>query len=395
MHRLDNPIRRYGWGGRDFIPELLGRDGRDGRPWAELWLGAHPSSPSRVLTGGAPRGLDELIAGDPAGWLGQAVLERFGPRLPFLLKVLSAAKPLSLQAHPDAEQARAGFAAENGRGLPADSPLRNYRDDNHKPELLVALTAFEALSGFRPLDELAACFARPAFAGLRAAGLAPRPELGAAAALEKFFRGLLALEPDPARRILVGIDAAAGHADPDRRLHWFRELRREYPDDPAVLAPYFLNLVALEPGQALFQPARELHAYLHGAGLEIMASSDNVLRGGCTRKPVDAAELARVLAWRGAEREVLEARPAGNAGELEYPVPAGEFRLSVLDLSGRALRLRAESAELLLAIEGRALVASAGERIELGRGESLIIGAASGFYDLEGRGRLYRARVPS
>jgi len=284
---LRNPIREYAWGSRTALAELLGQPSPSAQPQAELWMGAHPVAASDVRCDSHWVPLGDWIRRDPEAVLGPEVARRFAGELPFLLKVLAAAQPLSLQAHPDAARARAGFERENAAGIALDAPQRCYRDPSPKPELVCALTPFAALCGFRPIDDIVA-----QVDGLRARHLAglmePLRRDRSRENLRGFYRGLMELAAsEAAEAVAEAVEAAAsGYGDPEVRS-WLRELGEAHPGDPGVLSPLFLNLLELRPGEALFLPAGELHAYLRGTAVEIMASSDNVLRGGMTEKHVD------------------------------------------------------------------------------------------------------------
>lgn len=361
MQKLTNRIQRYAWGSLTAIPELLGV-APSGAPQAELWLGAHPSAPSTLEDGTT---LDAFIAKDPARVLGADVAARFENRLPFLLKVLAAAEPLSLQAHPSLAQAREGFAAENAAGVPLNAPHRNYRDANHKPELICALTPFHALCGFRRVGDTLRL--------LRGLGLdvslLEREGLGA------YFRHVMSAPRDE-RQALVDTVARAPAVDGfAAECALARRLAEKYPGDAGVIGALLLNLVALQPGEALYLDAGNLHAYLEGTGIELMASSDNVLRGGLTPKHVDVNELLRVLDFTDGPPNVLRG---------EYVTPAPDFRLTRLQVNG-ALRLPA-AAQILLVTDGAVRV---GEHA-LRRGESLFIGADE-TATLSGRATVFRA----
>ncbi|RMH76263.1 MAG: mannose-6-phosphate isomerase, class I, partial [Actinomyces sp.] len=314
---LDGVVRHYDWGSPEAIPRLCGL-APDGRPWAELWLGAHPSAPAAVGPGRTP--LDRLVAADPQGQLGPVVAERFGT-LPFLLKVLAAARPLSLQAHPTLDQARRGFAREEAAGIPVDAPHRSYRDRSHKPELICALTTFDALCGFRHpvrtlalLDELATGALDP----VRAA-LADSPD---AVGLSRVLRHLLELDAAEAATLVESVVAACAAADGSefaRERRTALRLAELYPGDAGVVTSLLLNRVTLRPGQALFLGAGNLHAYLGGVGVEIMANSDNVLRGGLTTKHVDVPALLEVVDTSPLEPEVQgSGDAAGGALDLVF-----------------------------------------------------------------------------
>ena len=390
---LKNPILPYAWGSTEAIPELLGIPA-DGTPRAEMWMGAHPKAPSAIVENGAETPLTDRIAADPEGILGPGVRSRFGDALPFLFKVLAAGAPLSIQAHPSLEAARAGFERENRAGIPLDAPHRNYRDPNHKPECIRALTPFWGLCGFRPAREAAALL--DAF-GVREPRLVPgESPAEESTALRDFFRELLTL---PADRRNAAIDPALNHArgpgaeTPEGR--WVNALAGAYPGDPGILSPLFLNLVRLAPGEALFLPAGELHAYLDGLGVEIMANSDNVLRGGLTPKHVDVPELMEQIRFAARRPPVLRPEPV-SAVEAVFATPAEEFRLSEVRPGPEPTILTARAAEILLGLEGEARlrVPDAGREIPLPRGATLLVPAAVGRYAVSGSGCFFRATTP-
>jgi mannose-6-phosphate isomerase len=388
---LECSVMPYAWGSRTAIAELTGRPSPSDGPEAELWMGAHPAAPSRLARDGEPRSLVSVIEEDPQRELGAAVVRRFGARLPFLVKVLAAAQPLSIQAHPDAAQARAGFEDEERRGVPRDAPHRNYKDPGHKPELLCALTPFDALCGFRDLDETLRLFDELAVPALDDA-LAP---LRRARDLSATFHAVMTTLDPAAVGAVVEACAARGDAGAfGRELGWATRLAALYPGDPGVVSALFLNLVHLEPGQAIYLGAGNLHAYLGGTGVEIMASSDNVLRGGLTPKHVDVPELMRVLDFAAAGP--VRPRTARPIDEVEavYDVPAPDFRLAVLRPGGRACEREPRGPEILLCTEGAlrlsgASLPSAG--VKLPRGRAAFVSAETDWYRLEGAGTAYRA----
>jgi mannose-6-phosphate isomerase len=340
----------------------------------------------------APVGLDRLIAARPEPLVGARVAGAFGPRLPFLFKIIAAARSLSIQCHPDAAAAQAGFEREERLGIPLGARERNYRDASHKPELLVALGRFEALVGFRPPREIAE---RLAAAGARELA-AERAALERPGGLAGFLAGLLRLAPAAARALLEQVtDGLAG--DDGREATWVRRLLADHPGDPAALAPLFLNLVELAPDQALYLGAGVLHAYLGGLGLEIMASSDNVLRGGLTEKHIDVDELSKIVRAEPGAPDLLE--PSGGAGLQIYRTPAPEFRLGFVDLDrGAWERARGDvGPDLALSLARRCRLTddATGESLELDRGASALVAAEVAGYRVEGEGgRLYIADVP-
>ncbi|MDV9191954.1 mannose-6-phosphate isomerase, class I [Streptomyces sp. SR27] len=381
MDRLVNTVRPYAWGSTTAIPELLGID-PTGEPQAEMWMGAHPGAPSRTERGS----LNELIDADPVRELGQPSLDKFGPRLPFLLKVLAAGAPLSLQAHPDLEQARAGYAEEEAAGIPVDAPHRMYKDANHKPELICALTPFEGLCGFRAPVEAA-----DVLAALGVDSLKPYVDLLHAhpeeAALREVLTALLTADAEEMAHTVAEVAAAADRLGGAHTP--YATLAHHYPSDPGVIAAMLLNPVRLQPGEALYLGAGVPHAYLDGLGVEIMANSDNVLRCGLTPKHVDVPELLRVVRFEPADPGIL--RPeASPSGEEVYDTPIDEFRLSrFVRAEGAApTELTAATPQILLAVAGRP---KAGE-VTLAPGESVFVPAGERV-ELTGTGTVFRATV--
>jgi len=391
MDRLSNPVRPYAWGSTTAIPELLGI-APTGEPQAEMWMGAHPGAPSRLIrataTGepGPERPLTEVIAADPERELGRATVEKFGPRLPFLLKLLAAGTPLSLQVHPDLDQARRGYADEERRGVPADAPHRTYKDANHKPELICALTPFTGLCGFRRPADAAATMA-----ALGVDSLEPYVDLLGAhpeeAALREVLTAMLGADPEQTARTVTEAATAAerlgGAHTPYARL------AHHFPGDPGVIAAMLLNHVELQPGEALFLGPGVPHAYLDGLGVEIMANSDNVLRCGLTPKHIDVPELLGVVRFEAAEPGIL--RPeASPSGEELYETPADEFRLSRFDLSPGAdpVDLTRDTPQILLCTAGAPKAGTLG----LTPGASVFVPAGERT-EVSGTGTLFRATV--
>lgn len=400
MEPLQNVVQAYAWGSRTAIATLLDRPSPAATPEAELWMGAHPVAPSRVRRDGREETLAAWIARAPEETVGRAALAEFGPRLPFLLKVLAAETPLSLQAHPSAAQARAGFAAEEAGGVPMTAPHRKYKDPSHKPELIVALTPFDALCGFRALERtqaLLATLAVPALAEVsRRIGAAASGASGGG--LRDAFAWIMGLDGSARADVVAAtLSACAAHAKAGgpfaAECAWAVELGALYPGDAGAVSALLLNLVRLAPGEAIYLPAGNLHAYLRGVGVEIMASSDNVLRGGLTPKHVDVAELLRVLDFSAGPIEPLRGGPGD--GEHVYATPAREFRLSRLERSadGAPFVTRPWGPEILLAVEGQLEAASARGTLRLPRGASVFVPAAEGEYAVRGRGTLFRATI--
>lgn len=382
MELLDNPVRPYAWGSRTVIAELLGVEVPSPHPQAELWFGAHPADPSHLVgPDGGRLSLLDAVRTDPVGLLGADRSRRWDATLPFLLKVLAAEEPLSLQAHPSAEQARSGFAREDAAGIPRDASERNYRDPHHKPELICALTEFHALIGFRDPAasvRLLRALAVPELAG-HAELLAGQPDPDGLRAL---FTTWITL-PQSVLDTLVpalqeGCVRLAGCPEFRAEARTLLELSERYPGDAGVLAALLLNRITLAPGEALYLPAGNLHAYLHGAGIELMANSDNVLRGGLTPKHVDVPELLRVLDFSAAP-------PAAWTGRAErdwirYDTPAEEFLLRRWPVPGesgtRVVEVPDGGPRILLCTDGGACVRASGADIELSRGKSLWLAAS-------------------
>ncbi|MFF0750992.1 mannose-6-phosphate isomerase, class I [Streptomyces sp. NPDC004267] len=391
MDLLTNPVQPYAWGSTTALAELMGVP-PTGEPQAELWLGAHPSAPSRVDRGQGPLALDALLAESPTAELGPALTDRFGPRLPFLLKVLAVDAPLSVQVHPDLAQAAAGFARENAEGVPLDAPHRTYRDDQHKPEMIVALTRFRALCGFRSPEQCAGLLEFLAIPALRpyAAMLRARP---GEAALREVFTAFLT----PPAVLLAAVTEAVRRTFPGggpygADLAAYAAVAQAHPDDPGLLPALMLHHVELEPGQALFLGAGVAHAYLSGLGVEIMASSDNVLRCGLTSKHVDTAELLRIVRFTSPPVRALAARWDARTGEHVYPAPVDDFRLSRFDLvrTGAPRPLAAGAPQIVLCVRGAATVASQGRSLDFGPGHAVYVPADEALR-LSGEGTVFRA----
>jgi mannose-6-phosphate isomerase len=392
---LENAVQPYAWGSRTSIAELRGEPIPSPGPQAELWMGAHPLAPSHVHRNGIRTSLAEVVARAPGAELGPLAVAEHGARLPFLLKVLAAEQPLSLQAHPDERQAREGFDREEAKGVARDAPDRNYRDPSPKPELLCALSPFEALCGFRPAAEVVAmidALGTPALGPVRERLSAP----GGPEGLRQAFT-LLSTLPRPERAPLVeAVVAAAARAGPGPfadAFAWTGRLAALHPGDPGVVVALLLRLVHLAPGEALFLPAGNMHAYLHGVGVEIMASSDNVLRSGLTPKHVDVPELLQVLRFDEAPIPVVRPR-AGRPGERIYETPARQFELSRIEPRGHAFETAVWGPEILLCASGEVSADDAGGRISLRRGSSAFVPASTGSYRLEGAGVVFRAATP-
>ncbi|WP_086866680.1 mannose-6-phosphate isomerase, class I [Streptomyces viridochromogenes] len=381
MDRLDNTVRPYAWGSTTALPALLGVE-PTGEPQAEMWMGAHPGAPSRTARGT----LVEVIEADPERELGAATVAKFGPRLPFLLKLLAAGAPLSLQVHPDLAQAKQGYEDEERRGIPVDAGHRNYKDANHKPELICALTEFDGLCGFRDplraaalLDVLGVDSLKPYVDLLHA-----RPE---EAALREVLTAILTADRDAMAHTVAEAAAACDRLGGEHAP--YAGIAHHYPGDPGVIAAMLLNHVRLQPGEALFLGAGIPHAYLNGLGVEIMANSDNVLRCGLTPKHVDVPELLRIVRFEAGDPGVLRPEAAPD-GEEVYETPIDEFRLSryVLPEGTTAHDLTRATPQILLCTSGSV---RAGEH-DLTPGRSVFVPAGEKA-EVSGAGTLFRATV--
>lgn len=388
IRKLANPIRPYAWGSRTALAELQGRPAPTAQPEAELWVGAHPGAPSSVETDAGPVPLSAWIARDPRCALGPELCARSGPELPFLLKVLAVAEPLSLQVHPAAELAEAGFAREEAAGVPRDARERSYPDGRAKVEMACALRPFETLLGFRPPREILERFERlgvellaPALEPLRR-----RPDAGGWRAS---FAALLELERGQAGEAVERAAQAAATV-PDAGLAWLPRLAAAYPADPGVFAPVYLEHRLLSPAEAALVAPGTLHAHLGGVCVEAMTSSDDVLRGGLTPKHVDPPELLRALDFAA---PAPAPQPAREGDGDPYPSPSAAFALWRLCPAAGAPRRLPAAVGLVLCTRGSlALVAEAeaGGRVSLGPGEAAWIPAAAGAARLEGLGEAWR-----
>ena len=404
---LDCTVMPYAWGSRTAIAELTGRPSPSAAPEAELWMGAHPSAPSRLsrAKGNGAQSLADIIAASAMHEIGAEVATTFGPRLPFLLKVLAAAQPLSLQAHPNEAQAKRGFEDEDRRGIARDAPTRSYRDSSHKPELLCALVPVEALCGFRRaadtlrlFDDLAVAELEPLLAPLR--GSCDSRGLAAT------FGMLMTLARDEGARVVKATVAAcdarvSAGSSFAREYGWAIRLAALYPGDVGVVSALLLNLVHLQPGEALYLGAGNLHAYLEGVGVEIMASSDNVLRGGLTTKHMDVPELMGVLDFVDGPAAVVRARHL-DEHERVWDTPAREFRLSAIEVGATPaapVAREVRGPEILLCARGTVVVSPAdgSPEVTLTGGAAAFVPASTGRYHLRAAGNasgyLFRATV--
>ena len=381
LYKLENSVKKYDWGSPQWIPNLLNRENPSGEPWAELWMGVHPAGPSHTRRGSAAHSLDTLIRSDPAFFLGETAAQGYST-LPFLFKLLAAEHPLSMQAHPNREQALTGWERENAAGLALDDPVRNYRDRNHKPELLCALSPFQVICGFRELglakDMLKRLCSLPLPNAL-ASALAPLQE---APDLKAFLESLLSIPAPVCLALGDWIMHTAQKFAPELPQPYAAEweivahLARLFPGDPWLLAPVILNTLTLQPGESIFLPSAVLHSYLSGFGVELMANSDNVLRGGLSAKHRDIPELLKTLSYIPYKPEILLPTYAKGREFASYPVRCGEFSLSFrnsAENSNAPIVYTPNGPAIALNIQGELLISLEGELLSLEPGESAFI----------------------
>lgn len=395
IFKLTGKVQDYAWGGKSFIPQLLGLQPAE-KTAAEYWLGAHQSAPSEVIKEDGKVSLKQLIEESADETIGNKVNEEFG-RLPYLLKVLDVKDMLSIQVHPSKLEAEKGFARENEQGIPLNDPKRNYKDDNHKPELMLALDEFWLLHGFKAKDQLTEV-------------LQSVPELQHLVAIfenagyEGLYNTVMQWPQDKVNNIL--------HPLLDRIIPLYKEdrLNKSQEDfwaaraaitfnqgndiDRGIFSIYFLNLVQLKKGEAIFQDAGILHAYLEGQNIEIMANSDNVLRGGLTPKNIDIEELMKYVTFKPVDPWIIQGTIEN--GERVYKTPAHDFELSAFELGqGDSASFTTDTADIVLVTQGKVQVECGEQQLELGKGESAVVfGARPARLQSQLPAMLFRASVP-
>lgn len=391
IYKLSNTIQNYSWGTKDFIAQLQGKNVSD-IPQAELWMGAHPKASSKIILDAEELDLHKVITKQKDWFIGDAVSIDFSSRLPFLMKVLSAESALSLQVHPNKTQSEIGFRRENELSVPLFAFNRNYKDDNHKLELLCALTEFDVMCGFQPISEI--CERLEYFGILedQSAELKnnPNPE-----SFEMFFWSLLDLslleQIDLVKNVISKLESPRNSYE-KYLIDWIKRLEAKYPGDIGVLAPLWLNVFRLLPGEAVYLEAGLMHAYLQGSGIEIMANSDNVLRGGLTSKHIDLVELKNTILFKNGFIELAKVKLDQN--EITYLTPANEFELSTIEVHSEVKRTKDNKPEIILCTNGNVSII-ADEKLDLSAGESLFVCAACESYQITGEGTVFRAKVPN
>ena len=392
---LKNIVKEYSWGSYTAIPALLGKKPSCHKPQAELWMGAHPSGSSMIKTGNGWESLYSLIRQYPDEILGKACAKKFGGELPFLFKVIAASEPLSIQAHPNRTMAKKGFTRENRQGISPGSLIRNYKDEKHKPELVCALTDFEALCGFRKIPDILILFKKvcPGSLGKTIAALENNPD---SSGLKIFISYLIGMGADRKKKVISEADRnVRGFIRDEPAFGCIARLIESHPNDIGALSPLYLNLVSLSPGQAVFLPSGQLHAYLGGIALELMAGSDNVVRAGLTQKHIEPGELLNIVNFRS--RRVNIILPVRKRKEYVYKTSAREFTLSKIIInSGRTYTgPQRRNAEIILCTEGKAVITGTeGNRLNLSRGKSVIVPASEKSYRIDGNAILFKAQTP-
>lgn len=386
MQKLINSVQNYAWGSKTALTDLYGIANPNNLPMAELWMGAHPKSSSKIEdASGQVRSLRDVIEADKAALLGDKVAQLFG-ELPFLFKVLCADQPLSIQVHPNKQASEIGFAKENAAGIPLDAAERNYKDPNHKPELVFALTPFLAMNAFREFSEIISLLQPVAGAHNAIAHFLENPN---ADALSQLFASLLNMQGEEKSHALAVLKAAldSQHGEPWETIRLISEF---YPDDSGLFSPLLLNVVKLNPGEAMFLFAETPHAYLQGVALEVMANSDNVLRAGLTPKYIDIPELVANVKFVAKPAAELLTQPVKNGAELDFPIPVDDFAFSLHDLSSAETSVAQESAAILFCVEGEATLRKGEQRLVLKPGESAFVAANESPVSVSGTGRLAR-----
>ncbi|MEZ8791614.1 mannose-6-phosphate isomerase, class I [Vibrio splendidus] len=393
IYMLNNPIKNFLWGSRTAIRDYFGIDNSNFEHQAEIWMGSHPSASSSIYQAGVEVSLCDAIAHDPDYWLGKRTKERFSS-LPFLMKILAAEAPLSIQVHPSKNAAGLGFAKENAQGVPLDAANRNYKDANHKPELVYALTPYLAMNGFREFDQIVAGFDAielPELTTLfKPFKQEPNPQT-----LAEFFSAILALEEEFKTQAINQLLNSLKKIDKNHVVYQASLLISHfyhlYPEDIGLFAPLFLNIIELQPGEAMFLYAETPHAYIHGLGVEVMANSDNVLRAGLTPKHIDVEEVVKNTQFKPIAFEDLIMQPfGGQLGQDIYPIPVEDFNFDVLNPNG-IMTLQTSSLEILLCLSDQATIMTNKESRVILKGQSVAIPAVAGEYRILGHGSIARA----
>lgn len=384
---MDNIIQHYPWGSKTSIQQLFNIKNLEQQPQAELWMGAHPNGCSSITVNGEKRRLSDVINQDKNHFLSPETNNKFG-ELPYLFKVLAAESALSIQVHPNKQQAVEGYAKEEAAGIEKNAFNRNYKDDNHKPELVYALTHYQAMNGFREFNEILELFKEMALTRIQPLVSALEKQTDSEG-LKTFFTAMLSLESkEQAVAELLEYTKSNGEKPLCQLIN---TLSTQYPGDIGLFTPLMLNVITLHPGEAMYLDACTPHAYLRGTGLEIMANSDNVLRAGLTPKFIDVNELTTCTEFRAIPFNTLLTQPKSITGGADFPIPVDDFKFSIYQ-SITSLPLKVTSAEILLALDSEVtLNHQSGESITISKGESIFIPAYTSAYDLTSEGKVARA----
>ncbi|KOO16091.1 mannose-6-phosphate isomerase [Vibrio xuii] len=390
MFKLKNQIQNYAWGSKTSINELFGIENPTNEPQAEIWMGAHSGGCSRNDESGSL--LSDIIEQNKNMVLGSYTTNRFG-ELPYLFKVLAAHTPLSIQVHPSKRKSELGFARENEQGIVLNDPTRNYKDSNHKPELVYALTPYKAMNGFRPIEQIIHLFDEIAIDELQQE-ISLLKQDSNSAGLERFFSSVMMLNEERKSKVLCQLEGA--YYKPVASLareaiEYSQAFKKHYDGDIGILAPFILNTLELAPGEAMFLFAETPHAYVQGTALEIMASSDNVLRAGLTPKHIDIPELIDNVVFNPINPEDLKMLPVVKGSKEHYPIPVDDFGFDILHATATKQEQYVRSAEILFCVDNNIVVESQGKSIELSPGESVFVPYSALKYSYEGNGRIARA----
>ncbi|MGR6779823.1 mannose-6-phosphate isomerase, class I [Moritella viscosa] len=387
--RMHNIIQNYAWGSTTSIESLFGIANPEGKHQAEIWMGAHPNGCSQINVAGKITCLKAFIETDRATIVGEATDKQFG-ELPYLFKVLAAENALSIQVHPSKAQAEIGFSKEEEASIPLSASHRNFKDPNHKPELVYALTPYQAMNGFREFAEIISLFRALDASELHSLVIALENNQNEAG-LGQFFEAMLSLQRETKDTAVKTLLVYAERHKGDPLFALILALAEQYPGDIGLFSPLMLNVLTLQPGEAMFLDACTPHAYIKGTGLEIMANSDNVLRAGLTPKHMDIAELVASTRFIPTQADTLLLAPEQSEGGLHYPIPVPDFKFSVYQ-NQRSIKLTTTSAEILLALDASLTVHHCnGETLTIDKGESVFIPAYTGNYTASSTSRFARA----
>lgn len=384
---MRNPIQTYQWGSCTALPALFNIANPDQQPQAEIWMGAHPKASSEIHVGEAWLPLNTLIASDPQSALSAEIYQRFG-ELPFLFKVLAADTALSIQVHPSKQEAEHGYQKENQQGISLSAAHRNYKDPNHKPELIYALTPFKAMNGFRPYSDIVANIAKINHNSLNPIFQA-FTDSPAEDSLQSAFAQLLALEATDKAAAVDALMAVANQNATEAPFDTIIDLATQYPGDVGLFAPLLLNVVTLAPGEAMFLHARTPHAYINGVGLEVMANSDNVLRAGLTPKHIDVDELIACTSFAPIATANITLEPTRTDQGTHYPVAVPDFSFTHY-LQVDDLTCHMHSGEIIFAIDAPLTVSHSDHKLTIEKGESIFIPACTSEYHLHCQGGAVR-----